>query len=184
MRLFPPFAALTLAAALLTGCGTDDGVVDNLNTEGRSGVAPTGYRKPGAPVSLKYAVPSRATPGTTVDVSLTLRTDGNVDDLQVALSGGDDVELLCPATHELGASKRWAVHTLDCQVVVWKGGTRFVNVFARTRQGGQEMARSFAVPIEVLGEPARVKSEGVLERSDDGENVRSLPAKERREDGD
>ncbi len=166
-------ATSILAAFALAGCGTntDDTPVTTGTLSSQAG-------KPGAPVSLMYAVPQSKSLGASIDIDLTVRFDSAVDTAEISVSSTDGLELVQTPKLALGAQKAGASHKMTVSVIPYESGLRFVNVFAVTQQGRQQLRRSFAVPVAGGGDSTPQKQMPDSKVMPNGENVISLPAEE------
>lgn len=134
--------------------------------------------KPGAPVSLEYAVQAKPRIGERLGIDLIFTVDAPGELLQVSCTVGNGL-LLRNAEFTLSDVTAGQSTSHSIEVTPQAHGLYYVNVIVQMKTGERNMARTFAVPVQVgdATDPG-LKQEGTLGKDEAGEGIISLPAKE------
>lgn len=184
----PLLAGLTLAVSALAGCGqtqpvesTAPGDVPVAQTSVLppkpareiGNVAPAA--KPGAPVSLEYALRGTPRVGEPVNIDLTFVAGGNSEALEIFCSVDDALSLTDGEfSFQNPANGDSSSHTITVTPQV--EGYHYINVIAR--MGNR--ARAFAVPVAVgdVDPRDRLGSEAETSTDETGQRIMRFPAEE------
>lgn len=150
------FTLFSLAGVTAAGCTTETRVSDETNATSSSPVVTGeigGQRgKPGAPVSIAYAVPPAETLEALVDIDLTVVFRADVDWAAITITGSESLEVVGEPSLELEDGRAGDTHDMVISVIPEKPGLRFVNVFAETEKDGHPVIRAFAIPVACGGD--------------------------------
>jgi hypothetical protein len=172
-------STLLISAFTLVGCHgvSSTAEADDSTTVGQwiqVGVAPTGYSKAGAPVSLSYKKVSALAPLAAIELPLLFKSLSALDSMLISYNGSDGLQITGAITESIASPAAGQEIPLSVSLVTNQQGTGTLNVFVTTvrTEGGEmfESARAFAVP---LGQETIKKFEPPVEIGDDGKTYQT-----------
>jgi hypothetical protein len=171
-------ATATPATKSRSGKGAADGMVSAVSSSG----------KPGAPVELKFDLPTKPELGKPLAVTVAVVPRGEgISQLRVVFQSNDAVEV--QSGNEMAVQDRpgdgvAVTHTVT--VVPRRDGVSYLGAVALVEGSGGSVARSFAIPI-IVGDPVEAEraiadkpSQGVMAKGEGADKIISLPASEPR----
>ena len=123
--------------------------------------------------------PAAAAPGIVSQVIVRVRTERDVDSLEVSVTGSEGLDIvgdpgLVLDTPQAAGSE----HEIRISVIPRQTGRRIVNLFADTRSAGRALRRTYAVPVNAAADGDLEKNTDAVTEMPDGDRVISLPAQE------
>ena len=194
---------LLLAAALITGCNDDSATDapaidssavqkeqatdagDTVAAKTKSGPLADRTSKLGPPVRIDYRVIGEPIVGQPVAVELQVESSLGTRTLDLSYRVNDSTALSFPETQAqsvaispaLGAGDR-GVAAQQVNVIPMREGRLFLNVAIAIETDTGSWSSVTAVPIQVGQAPRELLENGTVTTDEDGELIRSLPAKE------
>ena len=191
MNRLKSFPAMSLAAAMLAGCGGGEqqSPAAGQAAEAESTVAVltpdekysiTG--KPKGPVRIDYRIIGTPVVGQPLTIEFDVKS--NVDDQPVTLSysSQDSTAMTFPESQQRSISLVFeGEERLSGQrvtVVPAREGRLFLNVAAQMQSASGSLQTVIAVPIQVGAAPRQLQENGVVTTDGSGELIREMPASE------
>ena len=139
------------------------------------------YTKPHAPIDMAYTSAVTPVAGATIRYDLVFTSGIDADDLQVTVTADDGLALMeYPQQRSLGVQQTQQQNPIAVSVQPQHDGVFYLNVSATLVMDGQQQSRSFAIPVDVgaVDLIKHLKTNGVVEKTSDGERIISMPAQQ------
>ncbi len=136
--------------------------------------------KPGAPISISYAVRDTIVSGEKSTISITVNVSADIDDLTLRLRPSAGLAITSDEEEiHLGNIKRNSTERKTITVTVQKEGNYNINLIVTGQVNGKAVARTAAIPIKTVNAPEKAKkSSGTVATESRGERIIILPAEE------
>jgi hypothetical protein len=176
--IFPVLAILTLAAC---GNGTVDAPETNASV-GKAAPAAAHTEKAQGPVQIDYKIIGIPIVGQPVGIDLQVTSKIGPQEMTLSYRVNDSTAMQFSDTQldrvTLAATRDDRPSLQQVQVIPLREGRLFLNVSVSIETDDGTMSSVTAIPIQVGAAPRQAQDNGELVTDEDGEQVRSLPAKE------
>ena len=178
--IFPVLAMLTIAAC---GNGTVEAPASDATAKGAAPVAATGHtEKAQGPVQIEYKIIGIPIVGQPVGIDLEVTSKIGPQEMTLSYRVNDSTAMQFSETQldrvTLAATRDERPSLQQVQVIPLREGRLFLNVSVSIETDDGTMSSVTAIPIQVGAAPRQAQDNGELVTDEDGEQVRSLPAKE------
>ena len=140
--------------------------------------------KPSGPVQISYRIIGQPIVGQPVAIDLRFSSALGVRPFNVSYRINDATALLMPESQPLSVTisptsgEESAAFAAQVTVIPMREGRLYLNVAAQIETDGGSLSSVTAVPIQVGAAPRELQDNGVVTTDENGELIRTLPAKE------